>query len=110
MSETPEEREARLQIARDGFLTTRIGPTGLVPASGGVDGGTPVVEDAPPSLTPVEAASYDALLYIRNGMSRQEVLDAVLIRNNRITRKEAEAIVDQAIQLQERTPDVKSND
>lgn len=88
--ESLEERSLRMTQARDESIARREAPTGLRP---GMTQETPV-EEPMPVTNPIESACYDALIYLREGMTRQEVLQIILLRN-RISPADAERILDQ---------------
>ena len=91
--ESLDERAARLKDAQDKALDQKFGPNGLI--------GVPDVEsfpaEPPKPVLPFEDSCYDALIYLREGMKREEVIEVILMRN-RISKAEAEMIVDQVLQ------------
>lgn len=91
--ENQQERAERLQSAQEDALRRYNGPTGLIPGSQ-----TGAIPDQELLVVPnpVESSVYDALVYIREGMSRQEVLNALLIRN-KISKDDANRIIDQVL-------------
>jgi hypothetical protein len=95
--ESQTARAERLQKAQEESLKQRLGPNHLIPVISGGDGGSIATDNEEPAeRNPVEGACYDALIYIREGMSRQDTLTAVLTRNS-ISKSEAEKIIDQVI-------------
>lgn len=91
--ESLDERAARLLEAQNKFLEHREGPDGLI--------GLPeVLPEAEPELSkpanPLEDSMYDALIYLREGMTPQHVVEMIIIRN-RIKKEDAERIVAQVI-------------
>lgn len=107
MSESESERALRIQQAQEDFLAKRNLPTGLIAPTIVNDGGVQS-ETVVESQTPLEAACYDALIYLREGMTRQDVLASILLRN-RISSQDAEKIIDQIIE-QQRNADAEEHD
>jgi hypothetical protein len=91
MSESDTVRARRLEIAAQDALEQKLGPTHLI---GVVE--SPEVEEPERIVVenPIEGSCYDALVYLREGMTRKEVIDAILLRN-KISKEDAEKIVDQ---------------
>ena len=103
--ESLEERNLRMTQARDESIARREAPTGLRP---GMTQETPVQEPTPVT-NPIESACYDALIYFREGLTRQEVLQFILLRN-RISHADAERILDQVEGITDVKPANESDD
>jgi len=103
MEESDAVRQQRLTQASQEALARRKASSGLIPPPA-----VSVVEEAPVKApNPLEDSTYDALIYLREGMSRKEVIDIILMRN-RIKKVDVEAIVDQTIAQMKKGTDAKS--
>lgn len=92
--ESDSIRARRLEIAQEEAIAQKLGSTHLI----GVQGAPQIDEPETARVdSPIEGACYDALVYLREGMSRQEVIEAILMRN-RVTRTDADKIVDEVIE------------
>ncbi len=102
--ESLDERAERLKEAQDKALKQKFGPDGLI--------GTPEIDPGPVEISkpvlPLEDSMYDALIYLREGMIREEVIEVILMRN-RVTRKDAEMIVDQVLEQRKEQDDNSGN-
>lgn len=95
--ESVHERQQRLNAAQEKAIARHSAPTGLVPGN--------IPEIAPDEFpganvvdiqpSPIESACYDALMYLHEGMTGADVLQAVMLRN-RIKLSDAEKIIEQA--------------
>ena len=93
--ESLDERAERLAQAQQDYLNRRNLGTGLV--SPPIE---PVVIEKPePVIDPQADSMLDALTYLREGMSRDEVINFILMRN-RIRKSDVERIVDLIINQQ----------
>lgn len=98
--EDAQEREKRLKEAEDKALDMKIGPNHLIPVQTPEFDGGIIIGEPTGVFSPVEDSCLDALVYLREGLSRQEVVEAILIRN-RVGKDDAEKIVDQALSQME---------
>ena len=94
MAESDTVRARRLEIAAKEAIEQKLGPTHLIGVVESPDVEEPeriVVEN------PIEGSCYDALVYLREGMAREEVIKIILLRN-KISKADAEKIVDRVIE------------